>query len=181
MIQKNNYYVLTGGPGVGKTSLLNELQNRGYACIPEVARNIIREQVSTGGNALPWGSLRNYSDLMLEKSVQDYVKYQKETDILFFDRGIPDTYGYEKLIDLSLSLALKEAVKKYRYNKKVFILPFWEEIYQTDTERKQDLKEAKKTFEMMKSVYNELGYQCIEVPKISVEERADFVIGEVGK
>ncbi len=179
MILKENYYIITGGPGVGKTALLNELQLRGYGCVSEVARRIIQEQIETKGDAVPWLDCRKYADLMLKGSIRDFVKYQEESKILFFDRGIPDTYGYEKLIELPLSPALCEAVKNYRYNSKVFILPFWQDIYQTDTERKQDLKEAMDTFEVMKSIYSELGYNWIEVPKVSVKERADFVIRQL--
>lgn len=38
-VRKENYfYVITGGPGVGKTTLLNELKNRGFTVFPEIAR-----------------------------------------------------------------------------------------------------------------------------------------------
>lgn len=61
-------------------------------------------------------------------------------------------------------------------NKKVFNLPPWKEIYQTDTERKQDFAEAVKTFEVSK-----LDYKLIEVPKLIVEARAEFIIEEISK
>ena len=50
-----NLYVITGGPGTGKTTVLRELERRGFAVEEEVARRIIREQMESGGNALPWG------------------------------------------------------------------------------------------------------------------------------
>jgi predicted ATPase len=37
------FYTITGGPGSGKTSLINELQKRGYRCMAEVARQLIQE------------------------------------------------------------------------------------------------------------------------------------------
>lgn len=42
----NHYYVITGGPGVGKTTLLGELEKRNYRCMPEVARRVIQEQMA---------------------------------------------------------------------------------------------------------------------------------------
>lgn len=48
-----SYYVLTGGPGTGKTTLLNELGQQGYITVPEVARDIIKHQVLNKGTALP--------------------------------------------------------------------------------------------------------------------------------
>ena len=32
--------VLAGGPGTGKTSVLNELKRGGYYCMPEISRDI---------------------------------------------------------------------------------------------------------------------------------------------
>lgn len=51
-LNKPNFYIFTGGPGAGKTTVLNELAKHNYGCIPEVARAIIKEQHATGGNAL---------------------------------------------------------------------------------------------------------------------------------
>ncbi|HEX6545735.1 MAG TPA: AAA family ATPase [Bryobacteraceae bacterium] len=59
-------YIVSGGPGAGKTTLLLELQKLGYSHAPEAARQIIREQVSAGGTALPWSDRRAYTQLMLE-------------------------------------------------------------------------------------------------------------------
>ena len=155
MILKTNFYVITGGPGVGKTSLINELQQRGYRCIPEVARVIIKEQMEQGGIALPWKDTEHYSRLMLERSVDSFISLSQNDGggICFFDRGIPDTYGYNRLINLPIGKELQYAAEEYRYNPLVFILPPWEEIYTTDNERKQSLQEAIDTYEVMKTTY----------------------------
>lgn len=52
--ENNNFYVLTGGPGVGKTTLLEELERRNYEIVPEIARELIKEQQKTNGQVLPW-------------------------------------------------------------------------------------------------------------------------------
>jgi Predicted ATPase len=180
MIHKSNFYIVTGGPGVGKTTLLEELQRRGCRYVPEVARNIIKEQMETGGNALPWKNSRLYSDRMLSLSIRDFIRYSSENKLLFFDRGIPDTYGYEVLMKFNRSELLEKTVVEYRYNRIVFILPPWKEIYQKDEERKQDFEEAVQTFNIMFSVYKELGYIPIEVPCLPISERADFVLDKIG-
>ncbi|MDH6308694.1 putative ATPase [Dysgonomonas sp. PFB1-18] len=177
---KTNFYIITGGPGVGKTTLLDELARRGYHYVPEVARDIIRQQIATGGDALPWADARKYSDMMLSRSVDDFVRLSVSDELYFFDRGIPDTYGYERLIGLDMSEKLKEAVAIYRYNPVVFILPAWKEIYETDSERKQDFEEAVATYHVMTEIYSELGYTPVEVPTLPVKERADFVLNQLG-
>lgn len=174
-----NYYIITGGPGAGKTTLLEKLVKRGYNCVPEVARNIIRRQIDSGGNAVPWGDVAEYSRIMLDASIQDFISYSDFSEILFFDRGIPDVYGYNLLTGIDTTVELKNALYDHRYNPIVFILPPWKEIYETDGERKQDFKEAVRTYETMKSVYSGLGYTLVEVPRTSVSERADYVLDYV--
>ncbi len=47
--ENNNFYIITGGPGVGKTTLLEELKNRNYQIVPEIARELIKEQQANNG------------------------------------------------------------------------------------------------------------------------------------
>ena len=49
MIYKPNFFVFTGGPGVGKTTLLRHLQASGERVVEETARAVIREQVEFYG------------------------------------------------------------------------------------------------------------------------------------
>jgi predicted ATPase len=95
---------------------------------------------------------------------------------VFFDRGIPELIGYSYLVNAAVSTACKEAAEKYRYNHDVFLAPPWEEIYQNDVERKQDFKEAVATYDAIKRAYLECGYAVIELPKVSVAERVNFIL-----
>lgn len=38
----NELYVITGGPGVGKTTLIERLKQAGYSTVEEQARKIIK-------------------------------------------------------------------------------------------------------------------------------------------
>ena len=49
--------VITGGPGFGKTSIIDELESRNFPCQHEVSRTIIKEQLEIGGDILPWKNL----------------------------------------------------------------------------------------------------------------------------
>jgi len=70
-----NLLVITGGSGSGKPTVLRELEKKGFRCAPEVARQIIKEQVRDGGKALPWADRALYTDLMLRRSIQSYKEY----------------------------------------------------------------------------------------------------------
>ena len=65
------------------------------------------------------------------------------------------------------------------YNSKVFIFPPWDSIFINDQERKQDFDEAVATYENMVSAYTRFGYQLVEVPKLSVEERVEFILASI--
>lgn len=174
-------YVLTGGPGSGKTTLLSALSRRGYRCVPEVARLIIQEQMETGGVALPWKDTRRYSEIMLERSIASFMQNAAIPETAFCDRGIPDTLGYVRLISLrDLHASATAASQSYRYASTVFVAPPWQAIYVTDTERKQSFAEAIKTYDTVVQVYEELGYRIVTLPQCSTEERADFVIQNLG-
>ena len=178
-IEKNNFYIITGGPGVGKTTLLEALEKDGFTIVPEAARKIIKEQIKTGGKALPWEDTKQYTELMLKKSVEDYLKNINNNNISFFDRGILDTLCYSEMIDNGISPEMDKYARKYLYNDIVFILPPWFEIYSTDSERKQNWHEAEITYHKMKEIYKRYGYRVIDVPKDKVENRKDFIINTI--
>jgi predicted ATPase len=172
-------FIVTGGPGAGKTTLLHELARRGFVCASEVAREIIQEQVQTGGRALPWLDTTAFTRLMLQRSIDSYLRYRDVEGPAFSDRGLPDTLCYARLIGLQDSFEIREACVRYRYAKLVFLAPPWEEIYHTDNERKQDFAEAARTYENMEEVYRECGYECLVLPEATPEKRAEFVIESV--
>lgn len=172
---KNNFFILTGGPGAGKSSVLDEIKKQRYLTVDEVGRKIIKEQLAIGGNAIHTGDKIAFRDLMLEHSIRDFNDHYNATGIVYFDRGIPDLYGYSNLIAEPVSQAIKDAIEIYRYNSTIFIFPPWEEIYGHDTERKQDFHEAIKTYDCIRNAYLECGYKPIEVQRTSIITRAKFI------
>lgn len=177
------FYILTGGPGAGKTTLLEALSALRFTTVPEEGRRIIKEQLDSHGHGLPWMDKKLFSNLMFEASVKSYQKMARisGTDPVFFDRGIIDTIGYLKLEGIPVSKEMEILARKIEYNRNVFILPPWKEIYENDTERKQSLEVAEDTFECMYKTYQEYGYHVIEVPKETIEKRVRFIMDMIEK
>jgi len=174
-----NAIIITGGPGMGKTSVIDRLRNMGYLCIAESGRAIIQQQLGSGGDKLPWADRQGFAGEMFRMAVDDYYRVQTNNSLTFFDRGLPDIAGYLALCNLSVSKEMQAAVQQLRYCRQVFITPPWPEIYTTDNERKQSFSEATATYEMMVAIYSNLGYVLVSIPPGPVEERAMFIIRQI--
>ena len=168
--------VLTGGPGSGKTTLLEALSAAGHATSPEAGRAIIRRQQAIDGAALPWKDRALFAELMLDRELEAHARAEGAAGPVFFDRGVPDVVGYLTLCGLPVPAHVDRAAQDIRYDRRVFIAPVWPEIFGQDAERKQDLDEARRSFEAMAETYPRFGYELIELPKTSVAERLAFVL-----
>ncbi|WP_289151775.1 AAA family ATPase [uncultured Salipiger sp.] len=171
----DRFFVVTGGPGAGKTSLIIELARCGFHTIPESGRAIIREEMASGGDALPWGNRMAFAERMLERDLRAYEDAQTLSGPVIFDRGIPDIMGYLTLCSLPVPPHVAAAAKAARYNRRAFLAPFWDEIFTQDSERKQTRAEAEATCAVMRETYTVLGYQITELPRADITTRADFV------
>ena len=173
-------FVITGGPGSGKSTLIDALQRLGYTRSIEAGRAIIRQQMAIGGSALPWLDRAAFAELMLSWEMRSYAMLKEERGPTFFDRGIPDVIGYLELIGLPVLPPMLRAAELHRYNSRVFIAPPWPEIFSNDQERRQDFDEAIRTYEAVRRVYSRLGYDLIELPRATIEARIRFVLDEAG-
>ncbi|WP_192245549.1 AAA family ATPase [Mesorhizobium silamurunense] len=171
----DRFFVLTGGPGSGKTTLIEALKAMGFATAPEAGR-VIRDQMAIGGPALPWQDQALFAELMLSWELRSWRAAHAKPGPVFFDRGVPDVIGYLRLCSLPVPDRIKNAAAKFRYARRVFIAPPWPKIFTQDEERKQTLDEAERTFQSVAEAYAELGYNLVPLPLTSVEERVRFVL-----
>ena len=116
---------------------------------------------------------------MLSQSIDFYKQVTEKEKPVFFDRGIPELIGYCHLIKSDVPDSIRSAVNLYRYNKTVFIMPPWKEIYTHDEERKQSWEEAVSTYQVVANAYHETGYDLVEVPKVAVNERVKFILSHL--
>ena len=171
--------LVTGGPGSGKTSLIEALTAAGHATSPEAGRAIIRRQQAIGGQALPWRDRALFAELMLDRDMDAYARTEDTAAPVFFDRGVPDVVGYLTLCGLPVPAHVERAAREARYARQAFIAPVWPEIFVQDAQRRQDLDEAQRTFDAMVEVYPRFGYDLIELPKAPVAERVAFVLSRL--
>lgn len=179
MVQKQ-IYIITGGPGFGKTELINELRQSGYLCSGEFARELIDRQQKIGGDLLPWKNPKLFQEeiLRLRKDFYDSVP---DKTIAFADRGIPDQLAFARYKGFGTPEILKESAEKYRYASQVFVTPPWIEIFVNDSIRSETYEEAIRIHQSVLKTYSFLNYQIIELPLIPVNERLYYILQTILK
>ncbi|MGE4409741.1 MAG: AAA family ATPase [Sphingobium sp.] len=170
-----DFHVITGGPGSGKSTLIDTLAADGFHHMPEAGRAIIRDQAAIGGTALPWADRAAFAELMLGWELRSWHEARDLAGPVIFDRGVPDVIGYLRLCGLPVPAHVERAADLFRYRHRVFIAPPWREIFVSDAERKQDWAEAEATHAAMVAVYTGLGYELVTLPLAPVSERARLV------
>lgn len=171
MSLKNKNIIITGGGGSGKTTLINALANAGYSTMPEVSRQIIKEQQQVNGHKVPWLDLNGFGELCLHRMEEQLTLNQDQ--ICFYDRGIPDIHAYFTCNNLPIDSMYYREVD--RYHSTVFICPPWKDIFINDPQRPESFDYSAKIYHCLKNVYQQLGFNIKELPKVSVEGRLDFV------
>lgn len=172
----NNRFVFAGGPGAGKTTVINVLQERGFYCAHDVARAIIKARLESGLSPRP--EPLEFATRILEGDVANY-RLAPSDRVCFFDRGVVDALGMLRQCDALSDDDRDMNLRLYPYNKVIFLFPPWKEIYQTDTERDQTFADSTRVFESVKSWYSRCGYAIRQVPIGTLEERVRFIEGSV--
>ena len=115
----------------------------------------------------------------IEGSLADRAVGDVSARWVFFDRGLIDAAA--ALEHLAGEPAVESLGRVYRYNKRVFLASPWPEIYALDQERRHGLAEAVAEYNRLIDVYPSLGYDIHVLPKVSVAERANWVLASLAR
>ena len=174
-----NFFILTGAPGGGKTTLINKLRALACRCVDEPARKILAEQRATNGSGLPEKDKQLFAELLLSHSIESFENSSGFMDPVIFDRSVVDSIGYAALFGLETE-RFEKAARQYLYNNTVFVLAPWEDIYTTDEERKMTFEQTIDFHDLIISAYERFNYKLVEVPFDTVESRAQFILERIG-
>ncbi|OYU84866.1 MAG: ATPase [Flavobacterium sp. BFFFF2] len=167
--------IITGGPGTGKTTIIEGLMAKGHVCLPEISREITLEARNQGFEQLFLEKPLLFSELLLEgRKKQYHHALHDSAPIVFIDRGVPDILAYMHYIGDSYPPFFDQACKELVYHK-IFVLPPWEDIYTSDSERYENFDQATLIYSHLQETYSHYGYDLIVVPKGTVDERVAFI------
>ncbi|MCR9079516.1 MAG: ATP-binding protein [Hyphomonadaceae bacterium] len=169
-LPQSRFYILAGPPGAGKTTLLHSLSGR-LNTVPEYARRVLAHERKTGGRATGDQDPALFVERMLDMAISDF---EAADGLTLFDRGLPDLLAFCAHYRIPDD-AVRDAVATRRYQTDVFFLPAWEDIYTTDDERILDFAGARAFGALIRTAYQQSGYNLIQVPTASPQARAAFV------
>ena len=174
-MSQTNWYVITGAPSSGKTTIINELRKRNFQVAHEVARAYICSLVDKSHpvHSIPRHTLDIQQKILDLKSKREQKLNPEE--IIFFDRGIPDSIAYY----LYHGLDPEEVIQACQHNryKKIFYLEGLP--IEADGVRVENEQAAQELGELIQQSYLSLGYEILKVPAVSVEERTELLLKEL--
>ena len=174
--RQTNWYVITGGPGSGKTTTVNLLKERGYITTFEHARHYLDTQRLKGRTIDEVRKQqKEFQSGVLNMQIEQ--ENQISPDVLvFLDRAIPDALAYYHFLNLPEDEKLTAALLTVSY-KKVFILDCLTLV--KDYARTEDEAAQKKIHELLSEVYESLPFPVIHFPVLPPDERVDFILKNI--
>ncbi len=169
--------VLTGGPGTGKTTLIWALAQKGFSCMHEISREIIKEQVARSSDIVPWQNLQAFSERVFAGRKMQFDEAAQGLN--FYDRSFIDTVAYMKKDALPIPEMWQNDIEQLRFSNPVFISPPWRKIFGNDHERRETWEQLQQIHTWLVTAYKEAGYQVVELPKTTVEARMAFILDRV--
>ena len=168
--------VITGGPGTGKTSVINLLKKK-YPVMKESARLVLARNKLFKDKDAKQASGKKFQEAIWDLEIKHYAQgLLKKERVVFYDRGFFDGFAYCQLSHLH---NLHEQVMQgehiaYDY---VFLLdPLPKKYYTNDAKRKESYKEGLAIHQLIASMYRKYGYRLIRVPFATVEQRTAFIL-----
>lgn len=170
-MKATEWIVVTGPPSSGKTTLIDALQAMGYLISPEVARELIVE------------CMKNHTSPKIETFQRELLAitcrrehFLDTQQTIFFDRGIPDSIAYFKYHQLDIEDAVKAS--RFRRYKTVFYCEGLPVIQ--DEVRQETNADAQALGRLLLEAYRYLRYQPIILPAMSIEERLQMILKNIG-
>lgn len=184
-------YALVGGPFVGKTSIIEALQEAGELIGREAALDFIIEEQARGIKA-PWEEpgfeIRLFDEKVRRENHLLEVAKKADKARVFLDRGLHDSLAYIKMNKKEASVEadyivhrIKELAASNRYKAVFYVEPYSSTHFRAHTseERHETTEMALQIASLIKEAYETAQVHLIPVPPdMTPKERALFVLKE---
>ena len=174
-------YVISGCSCGGKTTLTNALLACGHRVSDEPGLKVVREELDSGGSALPWVNPVEFAEKCLELSVQQYADATRSSEVVFFDRSLVDAVSALVYEVPDRAEPYMRMLAEYRYADTVFMAPPWPEHFVNDSERRHTFEDSIAEYDRLVVTYLMAGYSIQTLPRQSVPERIAFIHKHIDK
>lgn len=180
-LEQTNWHVITGGPGTGKTLLINMLAERGFHTVPEAARAIIDEGLAKGLTLEQIRGNENAWQAKILRRILDTEAAINPSALTFFDRGAHDGLAFLDVKEVEPGDYWRELTDNERnpYYRTVFLLEPLPE-FEHDYARTENAEITNRLTEITNNVYSKFGMEPIRIPFMSPEERLDRIFSHLG-
>ncbi len=166
--------LVSGGPGVGKSTLLQALAAHGLAVAGDAARQVIQERRLQG--LPPRGTARDFADNVLQRGHALYDALRGHAGDVLFDSGLPDALAlrHEAHPFSEAEIAAELACRPHA--RQVLFLPPWAAIHTTDAERDGSFAHTLAVHDRLRAWYLRLGFVPVDLPRATLAQRVAFVL-----
>ena len=170
---QTNWYVITGGPSSGKSTIIRNLKDMGYKTTIELARHYIDLQRMNGRSTEEIrANQRQFQHKVLNLQIDLERRLDPQAQI-FLDRALPDEVAYYKYFGLEPDEKLVEYLEYYGY-KKIFIMDLLP--LDADDARTEDKQAQIALHDLIIQTYQQRGEPIVFVPVLPIKERVQFVL-----
>jgi predicted ATPase len=162
------FIVITGGPSVGKTTIISILRERGYAVVDEQATQIIKE-----GDILPWVDRDGFQKEVLRRQMAVEAAYANSEAPIFLDRGLFDGEAYYISDGLEIPSAFS-ALSAPKYAMALLIEEL--EFFDNNGVRFEDIEFTRKITPIIENCYTSRNIPVARVPALPPVARVDYVL-----
>ncbi len=160
--------VITGGPSVGKTTIVNGLGQLGYRIVEEKATQIIKE-----GKFLPWVDRQKFQAEVLKRQLSAEASILDFDQTVILDRGLFDGEAYYLHDKLPVPSAFGN-LDASQYDVAFLIEPL--DFFESNEIRQNEsLKFTKEISVILEHCYSSRKVRVIRVPAMPAAARIEFV------
>ena len=169
---QTNWHVITGAPSSGKSTLIDQLADRGFQTVPESGRLCFEREMAKGRTIDDIrGDMAAIQIATIE--MQSQIEHGlRANDVIFLDGAVPGCLAWYRAAGLNPNEILLECFH-HRYAS-VFILDLLP--FQENGARNGDAPIVGYLDEWLARDYRSLGYHVVRVPVLSVQERLALVL-----
>ncbi len=173
-------YVLTGGPGVGKSTIIAELASRGYLTVPETCSAFCERASQNKTLDIFFEDPLAFQTALLVEQLKS-ESLLPDSKPAFLDRSTVDIIAYGDYFNVPMPESLRKQAH-CNYDLIFIIDPLPTSHYKKTHLRKESAEESACIHAILKDAYRQAGYaehRIISVPFDTPTARANYILNVI--